>query len=212
MKPFGLIALAVAVPLLVVGTQASAEFEPVEPERPPAPTDTSIPVQAAPKAAKTAPAPPRNLPPPKQPVVGADLPPSDVLENMVRSVLIAVNQANFTGNYSVLYALGTRELQTQMKPEDLAKSFEILRKKSVDLTLVLSSPVRFSTPPAVGKDGMLELVGSVPAKPHQIDFTIVYFPVAGYWRIDAMTVSAVTKDAEGAAVPPPVSAASGVGN
>ncbi len=112
---------------------------------------------------------------------------------MVRSVLIAVNQANFTGNYSVLHALGTRELQTRMKPEDLSKSFAIFRKKAIDLTTVLSYPVRFSVPPAIGKDGILQLAGTIPAKPHQIDFAIVYFPVAGFWRIDALTVTTVSE-------------------
>lgn len=208
MKPFGLVALAVAVPL-VLGEQACAQGDEifVEPERPPPPTDMSIPVPAAPKAVK-APAPPRNLPPPKQPVVGASLPPPDLLEMMVRSVLVAVNQANFTDNYSVLHALGTRELQTRMKPADLSKSFALLRKKGVDLTTVLSYPVQFSKPPAIGKDGALELRGTVPAKPQQIDFAIAYFPVAGYWRIDALTLSVTDKEAESAAGPATSSLAS----
>lgn len=195
MKPFASIALAVVIPL-ALGGQADVDFEP---ERPPPPTDMSIPVPVAPKVAKPPPAPPRNLPPAKQPVVGADLPPSDVLENMVRSVLVAVNQANFTDNYSVLHALGTRELQTRMKPEDISKSLEVLRKKNIDLTTVLSSPVQFSMPPAVGEDGLLKLAGSISAKPHKIDFGIVYFPVAGFWRIDALTLSASNTEAEATA-------------
>lgn len=198
MKPFALIALTLAVPL-ALGGRAYAQSEEffVEPPRPPAPTEMSIPapVPAAPKVAKPQAKSPRNLPPPKQPVSGAVAPPAEVLENMVRSILVALNQANFTGNYSVLHALGTRELQLRMKPEDLAKSFEILRKQSVDLTLALTSPVRFSKPPAIGKDGVLELVGTVSAKPHQIEFAIAYFPVVGYWRMDGLTISVATKDA-----------------
>lgn len=155
----------------------------------------SIPAPAAPKVVKPQQQTPKNLPPPKQPVVGAALPPADVLENMVRSILVAVNQANFTGNYAVLHALGTRELQTRMTPQDLATSFEILRKKSVDLTLVLSHPVQFSTPPAVAKEGTLELSGSIPTKPHRVDFVITYFPVAGYWRVDGLTISVATPPA-----------------
>lgn len=198
-----MVVISFAIAGLPVGVPAYGQTDQVfEPPRRPPPTDMSIPAATQPNAAKPGPVAPRSLPPPKQPVVGAALPPSNLLEMMVRSVLIAVNQANFTGNYSVLHALGTREMQTKMKPEDLSKSFAILRKKGVDLTTVLSYPVRFSLPPAVGKDGILQLVGTIPSKPHQIDFSIVYFPVAGFWRIDALTVAAVSSAAEAGVMPP----------
>lgn len=212
MKRFGLVAFVIAGSLLLAWPALAQTEQLFEPERPPPPTDMSIPVPDVPKAAAKRPAPaaPRNLPPPKQPVVGADLPPAELLEMMVRTVLVAVNQANFTDNYSVLHALGTRELQTRMKPVDFSKSFAILRKKGIDLTTVLSYPVQFSSPPAVGKDGVLKLAGTIPAKPHRIDFAIVYFPVDGYWRIDALTVSAVAMEA--AAVPAPDAGSAPPGN
>ena len=165
-------------------------------DRPPAPADTSIPVSAAEKAkllrgvaGGAAPPVKSQLPPPRKPVAGASLPPPESLLTMVHGAIIAIHQANFTGDYSVLHALGTRELQVRTTPSAFSKAFKPLRDQKIDLSPVLLLPVQFTEPPSVRPDGMLRLAGYFPSRPQQVNFTIVYYPVARYWRIDALSVS-----------------------
>ncbi len=120
---------------------------------------------------------------------------------MVRAAIIAINQANFTGDYSVLRALGTRELQMRTTPAALAQAFKPLRDQKADLSPVLLLPVEFTELPGVAPDGMMRLAGHFPSRPLQVDFVIVYYPVATYWRIDALSVS--TSPASGAPIAAP---------
>jgi hypothetical protein len=176
--------LAIGHPPAFAGTVAfTAE------ERPPAPTEPSVPLPpGAPKPLKAA---KRQLPPSRLPAAaaGAVLPAQESLAAMVGSAIVAINQANFTDDYSVLRALGTRELQNRTTPSALAKVFKQLRDQKIDLSPVLLLPVQFTEPPAVRPDGMLRLAGYYPSRPQQVNFTIVYYPVGGYWRIDALSVS-----------------------
>jgi hypothetical protein len=181
-------------------------------ERPPAPADTSIPVSAAEKAkllrgaaGGAVPAVKRQLPPPRKPVAGASLPPPESLRTMVQGAIIAIHQANFTGDYTVLHALGTRELQERTTPSALAKAFKPLRDQKIDLYPVLLLPVGFTEPPGVRSDGMLRLAGYFPSRLQQVNFVIVYYPVAGYWRIDGLSVSTSPAGAAGPVASAPAS-------
>jgi hypothetical protein len=174
----------------VRSAQGQVEQTPTEP-----PTEPSIPVSAAERAkllrsetggpAHAA----RRLPPRRRFVAGASLPPREALLTMVGSVMVAVNQANFTGDYSVLHALGTRELQVRTTASVLAKAFKPLRDQNIDLSSLLLLPAQFTEPPAIRADGVLRLAGYYPSRPKQVNFVIVYCPVVGYWRIDGLSVS-----------------------
>lgn len=179
-----------AVLMLACATPAMSQ-SPAFDERPPPPTEPSIPVPAGktPSPAAKPPARRHIAVPPRKPLAGVRLPPPETLVTMIRGALVAVNQANFTDNYSVVHALGTHELQERSSPADLARAFKRLRDLKLDLSPVLLLPVEFTKPPAVAADGRLDLVGRFPTRPQQIEFAIVYYPVAGHWRIDGLSVS-----------------------
>ena len=106
-------------------------------ERPPPPTEPSIPTPASspaakPKARPANPVVPRKTVqrPSKGPTGPVTMPAPDVLVMMVRSTLVAVNQANFTGNYSVLRGLMTPALQARASAAQFAKAFANLREQN----------------------------------------------------------------------------------
>ncbi|MGQ0455731.1 MAG: hypothetical protein ACT4OU_01580 [Hyphomicrobium sp.] len=132
------------------------------------------------------------------------VPPAEILLLLVRNAFAALNQANQTGNYTVLHALGSPTLQAQNSPAKLGIVFTDLREKGVDLAPTLVLTPQLTESPAVSANGELRLGGYFPTAPLQIDFTIVYRWVEARWRIDGMAVAAKPSPAT---APPPAPAA-----
>ena len=131
-------------------------------------------------------------------------PPPDVLLMLVRTTLVALNQANFTGNYSVLRDLGTPQLQATHSPAQLGIAFTNLREQKLDLSRVLLLSPELTEPPSVTSDGTLRLAGVFPTSPVQISFVMAFRPVAGIWRIEGLSVWTLP--------PPGMAAATASGN
>jgi hypothetical protein len=119
------------------------------------------------------------------------MPGPHVLLMLVRSTLIALNQANFTGNYAVLHALATPTLQERVSPVQLGIAFTELRERHLDLSAVLLISPELSEAPRLAPDGALRLAGIFKTAPEQIAFQTVFKPVGGIWRIDALAVQAL---------------------
>jgi hypothetical protein len=138
------------------------------------------------------------------------VPPPEVLLLMVRNALAALNQANMTGNYTVLHSLGSPVMQAQNSPAQLGIVFTALRTQGVDLAPTLVLTPQLSETPALSADGVLRLAGIFPTRPLQIEFIILYRSVAARWRLDGLSVTAAPPGAappKAAAPPTPAPAA-----
>ncbi len=170
-------------------------------------SDNSKPAAAGAKAKKPAaqPSSAGKTAPPKAAPPGApqtiSVPPPEVLLMLVRTTLVALNQANFTGNYTVLHGLGSPQLQAKNTAADLGNAFAGLRAQNIDLSPVLVLTPQLTEKAGFTLEGALRLVGFFPSKPLQIQFVMNFLPVADRWRIDGLSVSAVP--APQAAAPAP---------
>jgi hypothetical protein len=140
-----------------------------------------------------------------QPAV-ISMPGPQVLLMLVRSTLTALNQANFTGDYSVLHALGTPRLQASVSPVELGIAFTELRAQNLDLSPVLLLAPALSEPATLTPDGALRVAGDFGTSSATIAFVTVFRPVEGIWRLDALSVQAlpVAALAQSAAMPKPI--------
>ncbi|MDP2297809.1 MAG: SPOR domain-containing protein [Pseudolabrys sp.] len=191
-----------AVTIMAASLPAQAQWARPNGERSPPPTELSIALPASQVA--TLP----NVQPPK-PVVRniivrrprsiqsgpVNMPAADVLVMMVRAALTAVNQANFTENYSVLRGMTTPALQTRLSAEQLGRAFVDLRKQNLDLSPALVLAPEFTEMPRLTSAGALILKGIFPSRPLRINFAIEYLPIDGFWMIDQLSVSASRADA-----------------
>jgi hypothetical protein len=109
---------------------------------------------------------------------------------MVRTTIIAIDQANKTGNYSVLRKLGGPGLQ-RLTAEQLAKTFEALRTANVDLAPASIVTPELSETPTISPEGRINLVGFFPTQPSQIQFRLVFEAVGGVWKPFGLSVSLV---------------------
>lgn len=111
-----------------------------------------------------------------------------IAAKLVWETMIALNQANITGNYSVLRDLGAPGFQVNNSAATLAGTFQVLRAQQVDLgNCLIIAPV-FEFPPAIVQSGMLRLRGSFPLRPIGVAFDMLFMNVGGQWRLFGLAV------------------------
>jgi hypothetical protein len=107
---------------------------------------------------------------------------------LVRSALLALDQANKTGNYTVLRDLGSSDFQANSAAR-LADIFAQQRKDNVDLSGVSVIDPQLTLLPQIEANGLLHMAGFFPSVPTQVNFEMLYAPVNGHWRLFGLSVS-----------------------
>jgi len=108
---------------------------------------------------------------------------------LVRSTLIALDQANKTGNYTVLRDLAAPGFATVNNPARLAEIFANLRRDKVDLSGVAALEPQLAAVPEITGAGMLHISGFFPSAPTQINFELLFAPVGGQWEVFGLGVN-----------------------
>src|SRR3989440_8836069 len=107
---------------------------------------------------------------------------------LIRSALIAVQQANQTGNYSVLHALSSPAFQSENSAERLSQIFANLRAKNFDLSGALVLEPQLMVLPEIYSNGVMRMAGFFPSVPMQVYFDLQFIGVQGQWRLIAISV------------------------
>jgi hypothetical protein len=143
----------------------------------------------------------------QQPQGKAPVPAPEQMAMLIQTAVVALSQANLTGNFSVLHALGAPGFQQSNSPAKLAEVFKGLREQNIDLTpVILFSPVLLREP-VINEQGMLHLIGYYKTTPQQVNFEVLFQPVQGQWRLFGLSVR--TSPAAAAQAAPAAPAAAG---
>jgi hypothetical protein len=158
----------------------------------PSPASVLVPVQEKPALPKAPPAaaPVQIAPVATAPSDAPPLPSTEQLVSLVRNVLLAVNDANLTGNYTVLRDLSAPDSQGLNTPERLEESFRPIRQQGTDFSIVAVATPRFVQLPTFTPQGYLRVNGEFISSP-RITFDIFLQHVAGRWRPYAIGVGVV---------------------
>ena len=122
-------------------------------------------------------------------VQGLALPDEFKLNLLIRSSIIALNQANQTGNYTVLQDLGAPAFRASNNSARLAQIFAALRQRQLDLTPVLFFTPKLIAQPQIAPNGLLRLAGYFPTTPEKVNFDLIYQQIDGQWRLFGIGVS-----------------------
>lgn len=112
---------------------------------------------------------------------------------MVRSTLVAVDQGNKTGNYTVLRDLGSPSFHAANDPSKLSLIFGNLASQGIDLLPVTVVEPEYRSPPSITPEKMLYVMGTFPILPKPVNFEIMYQMHAGKWRMFAILVQPAEK-------------------
>jgi hypothetical protein len=107
---------------------------------------------------------------------------------LIRSTLLALDQANKTGNYTVLRDLGAPGFQANTAAR-LAEIFAKQRGDKLDLSGVAVIDPQLSLLPQIEPNGLLHMAGFFPSVPSQVNFELLFAPVDGQWRVFGVSLS-----------------------
>jgi hypothetical protein len=116
---------------------------------------------------------------------------------LVRSTILALDQANKTGNYTVLRDLGAPGFQVNNAAK-LAEIFASQRNDKLDLSGVAVIDPQLTVLPEIEANGLMRMAGFFPSVPSQVNFDLLFAPVDGQWRLFGISV----KVGSSAPVPP----------
>ena len=119
---------------------------------------------------------------------------------LIRSSLLALDQANKTGNYTVLRDLGAPAFQVNSAAR-LAEIFAKQRNDNLDLSGVAAIDPQLSLLPQIEANGLMHMAGLFPSIPQQVNFELAFAPVNGQWRLFGISVT-VGQAAPAAPEPP----------
>ncbi|MER9060695.1 hypothetical protein [Mesorhizobium sp. M0933] len=107
---------------------------------------------------------------------------------LVRTSLLALDQANKTGNYTVLRDLGAPGFQTNNAAK-LAEIFAGHRNDGIDLGGVAVLEPQLTRLPQIEPNGMLHMAGFFPSVPMQVNFELLFAPVERQWKVFGISVA-----------------------
>lgn len=137
-------------------------------------------------------------PMPKPPTpTAATLPDSAIMIALIRSSIMALNQANTTGDYSVLREIAAPGFQEANDVAKLGTLFAELRARQLDLAPIAVIDPRLFRAAAIDAHGYLRLTGYFPSQPEQVNFDLAFQFVQGQWRIFGIGVN-TSRDAPAA--------------
>jgi hypothetical protein len=124
---------------------------------------------------------------------------------LIRETLLALDQANKTGNYTVLRDLGAPAFQNNTAAR-LSEIFAKLRNEDIDLSGVAVIDPQLTLLPQIEANGLLHMTGFFPSVPSQVNFDLAYAAVNGQWRLFGVSV-ALGRTEPVAPSPPPAASA-----
>lgn len=111
---------------------------------------------------------------------------------LVRSTLMALDDANRSGNYTVLRDLAGPRFQARNSALRLRQVFEAFREAGVDLSHASMVEPRVDKRVVNDDAGVLAVEGHVPSPApgsrHQVRYAMEFEPVQGHWRLLTLSV------------------------
>jgi hypothetical protein len=103
-------------------------------------------------------------------------------EMLVKTTLLTLNDADLTGDYSVLHAKLSKPFRDQFDAEKLKDGFKDFVGKQLDMSVVAVKSTIPDTDGSIDKDGVLELSGSFDTKPKVLKYKLQYIRSDGAWK------------------------------
>lgn len=151
---------------------------------------------------------------PKPPAEAAAPRPAQIDRNgvliLIRTTLLALHQANETGNYTVLRDLSAPGFRDANTAARLGEIFASQRAQKLDLSGVAVLDPQLTLLPQIEGNGLMHMSGFFPSVPSQVNFELLFAPVDGRWKpigiavnVGSSTPVAPAPQAQQQAAPPP---------
>jgi hypothetical protein len=142
-------------------------------------------------------------PSPQPGAANADLPDARTVSILIRRTLLSLNDANLSGNYTVLRDLAAPGFQATNDAARLTDIFTVLRRRKVDLAPIVYFEPKLVRPAEINESGMLRLSGFIPTRPEQVNFDMLFQKIGGRWRLFGIAVNTTQAQLDTPTLKPP---------
>jgi hypothetical protein len=115
-------------------------------------------------------------------------------EVLVKATLLSFNDANVTGNYTVLHAKLSKPFRDQFSAEKLKESFKAFHEGKVDFDLVVAKKPIAAEEAKVDDEGRLGLRGYFDTQPSRVNYDLAFIRSEGEWKLIKLTVNVKKPD------------------
>ena len=103
-------------------------------------------------------------------------------ENLIKTTLLTLNDANVTGNYTVLHARLAKPFREQFTPERLKQGFKSFVDQKIDWQMIAAKSPIATAEASIDKRGALLLRGYFDTTPNRLSYDLDFIPSEGEWK------------------------------
>ncbi|HVZ53962.1 MAG TPA: hypothetical protein VG986_18480 [Pseudolabrys sp.] len=103
-------------------------------------------------------------------------------EILVKTTLLTLNDANVTGNYTVLHAKLAKPFREQFNADRLKQIFKSFAEQNIDWQMIAAKSPVSTAEPAIDKRGALLLRGYFDTAPSRLSYDLDFLPSEGEWK------------------------------
>ena len=116
--------------------------------------------------------------------VGAEpaMPSEAIQEKLIKTCILTLNDANITGNYTVLHAKLAKPFRTQFTPDKLKAGFKSFADQQIDLSIIAIKTPAAATPTKIDERGVLQLRGYFDTQPSRVHYELDFLVSEEEWK------------------------------
>ena len=112
-----------------------------------------------------------------------DMPSPFVQEILIKSILVTLNDAVASDNFTVLHARISKPFRDQFPPDKLRAVFKDLVEKHAVFDAIVASPVVPDEDAKIDDKGVLRLKGRFDTAPKKVKYQLGFIPSDGQWKL-----------------------------
>lgn len=117
-----------------------------------------------------------------------DMPSPFVQEVLIKSILVSLNDAVASDNFTVFHAKLSKPFRDQFPPEKLRAIFKDLIDKHAVFDAVVAKPTVSDEDARIDEKGVLRLKGHFETTPKQVKYQLGFIPSDGQWKLSGVTI------------------------
>ena len=103
-------------------------------------------------------------------------------EILIKAALLTLNDANVTGNYTVLHAKLAKPFRDQFNPDKLKQVFKSFADQKVDFSVIAAKTPIATSETKIDNRGALILRGYFDTTPNRLIYELDFLPSEGEWK------------------------------
>jgi len=109
-------------------------------------------------------------------------------EVLVKSILVTLNDAVATDNFTILHARISKPFRDQFPPEKLRAVFKDLVEKHAVFDAVVAEKMIADEDAKIDEQGVLKLKGRFQTSPKQVKYQLGFIQSEGAWKLSGVTI------------------------